>query len=108
MELVSDAGAELGYYTDAHASLSTAFGWSAAPLWTFDVHMAHPGLVEGVATASSGHEAFVYASLEGFAYAYNALTDRIVEPAVRARVRPVPVPARGDVLYDVSKILLNL
>jgi hypothetical protein len=73
VELMSDAGAELGYYTDAHASLSTAFGWSAAPLWTFDVHMAHPGLVEGAATASSGHEAFVYASLEGFAYAYNAL-----------------------------------
>ena len=73
VELMSDAGAELGYYTDAHASLSTALGWSAAPLWTFDVHMAHPGLVEGAAAASSGHEAFVYASLEGFAYAYNAL-----------------------------------
>src|SRR6185369_16523456 len=49
-----------------HASLSAAFGWSAAPLWTFDVHMAHPGLVEGAATASSGHEAFVYASLQGY------------------------------------------
>jgi uncharacterized protein YprB with RNaseH-like and TPR domain len=42
------------------------------------------------------------------AYAYNALTDRIAEPAVRARVRAVPVPSRGDVLYDVSKILLSL
>ena len=42
------------------------------------------------------------------AYAYNTLTDRITEPAVRARVRHVPVPARGDVLYDVSKILLGL
>jgi hypothetical protein len=42
------------------------------------------------------------------AYAYNALTDRIDQPAVRARVHHVPVPARGDVLYDVSKILLSL
>lgn len=42
------------------------------------------------------------------AYAYNLLSDRIAAPAVRARVRQVPVPARGDVLYDVSKILLNL
>lgn len=42
------------------------------------------------------------------AYAYNALCDRISETAVRARVRHVPVPSRGDVLYDVSKILLSL
>jgi len=42
------------------------------------------------------------------AYAYNALIDRIEAPAVRARVRPVPVPSRGDVLYDVSKLLLSL
>ena len=42
------------------------------------------------------------------AYAYNALVDRVDQPAVRARVRHVPVPARGDVLYDVSKILLSL
>lgn len=42
------------------------------------------------------------------AYAYNALTDRIDQPAVRARVHRIPVPARGDVLYDVSKILLSL
>jgi len=42
------------------------------------------------------------------AYAYNALVDKVQAPAVRARVRAVPVPTRGDVLYDVSKILLSL
>ena len=72
-ELLGDAGAELGYYTDAHASLSSAFGWSAVPLWGFDIHLAHPGLVAGQGAAASGYEAFVFASLEGFAYAYNAL-----------------------------------
>jgi hypothetical protein len=73
VELMGDAGAELGYYTDAHASLSTALGWSAAPLWTFDMHLAHPGLMEGASDGTHGNEAFVFASLEGFAYAYNAL-----------------------------------
>jgi hypothetical protein len=73
VELLGDAGAELGYYTDAHSSLSAAFGWSSAPLWSFDMHMAHPGLVEGAPERTRGHEAFVFASLEGFAYAYNAL-----------------------------------
>jgi len=73
VELLADAGTEVGYYTDAHASLSTALGWSAAPLWSFDMHMAHPGVVAAPALASRGHEAFVFASLEGFAYAYNAL-----------------------------------
>jgi len=73
-ELLTDAGAELGYYTDAHTSLSVAFGWSAAPLWSFDMHMAHPGVVAAPGIeALRGHEAFVFASLEGFAYAYNAL-----------------------------------
>jgi len=42
------------------------------------------------------------------AYGYNALVDQVDAPAVRARVRPLPVPTRGDVLYDVSKILLGL
>jgi hypothetical protein len=42
------------------------------------------------------------------AYAYNALVDRVDQPAVRARVQHVPVPTRGDVLYDVSKLLLSL
>lgn len=42
------------------------------------------------------------------AYAYNALVDEVDFPAVRARVRPIPVPTRGDVLYDVSKVLLSL
>ena len=73
VELMADAGAELGYYTDAHSSLSAALGWSASPLWTFDMHMAHPGLVAGAPQRASGFEAFVFASLEGFAYAYNAL-----------------------------------
>jgi hypothetical protein len=44
------------------------------------------------------------------AYAYNALAeDEIASaPALRAHVEPMPVPRRGDVLYDVSKILLAL
>jgi uncharacterized protein len=42
------------------------------------------------------------------AYAYNALVGEVEAPAVRAHLRPVPVPRRGDVLYDVSKILLGL
>jgi uncharacterized protein len=44
------------------------------------------------------------------AYAYNALLDRLTAraPALAARVGPVAVPGRGDVLYDVSKLLLAL
>jgi len=44
------------------------------------------------------------------AYAYNAQAaveiDRV--PGLRARVSALPVSGRGDVLYDVSKILLSL
>jgi uncharacterized protein YprB with RNaseH-like and TPR domain len=44
------------------------------------------------------------------AYAHNTLAERLVEraPALRAGFSPLPVPGRGDVLYDVSKILLEL
>jgi uncharacterized protein YprB with RNaseH-like and TPR domain len=44
------------------------------------------------------------------AYAYNALVAAEADeaPALRAHVAPLPVPLRGDVLYDVSKILLAL
>jgi hypothetical protein len=44
------------------------------------------------------------------AYAYNALVaeETAQAPALAARVQPLDVPARGDVLYDVSKILLAL
>jgi hypothetical protein len=42
------------------------------------------------------------------AIAYNALVEALATPAVRAAAPPIPVPARGDVLYDVSKILLGL
>jgi hypothetical protein len=44
------------------------------------------------------------------AYAYNALLDAQTAraPRVRAGTGAVPVPGRGDVLYDVSKILLTL
>ena len=42
------------------------------------------------------------------ALAYNALVEGLAAPAVRAAAPPLPVPARGDVLYDVSKILLAL
>jgi uncharacterized protein YprB with RNaseH-like and TPR domain len=42
------------------------------------------------------------------AVAYNALVDDIDAAAVRDAAPRVPVPGRGDVLYDVSKILLAL
>jgi uncharacterized protein len=44
------------------------------------------------------------------AFAYNEMLDAETRlaPAVRAAARSVPVPGRGDVLYDVSKILLAL
>jgi uncharacterized protein YprB with RNaseH-like and TPR domain len=44
------------------------------------------------------------------AWAYNALVEAETRdaPAVRAATRSVAVPGRGDVLYDVSKILLAL
>jgi uncharacterized protein YprB with RNaseH-like and TPR domain len=44
------------------------------------------------------------------AYAYNRMVEgeTIDAPAVRAHARTVAVPERGDVLYDVSKILLAL
>jgi uncharacterized protein len=44
------------------------------------------------------------------AYAYNAKVAAEIArvPSLRPRVPPVPVPGRGDVLYDVSKILLAL
>jgi uncharacterized protein len=44
------------------------------------------------------------------AYAYNGLVERLCSgaPALRAATHPVAVPGRGDVLYDVSKLLLAL
>jgi hypothetical protein len=44
------------------------------------------------------------------AFAYNAMIEREAAdaPALRAATRRVDVPERGDVLYDVSKILLGL
>jgi uncharacterized protein YprB with RNaseH-like and TPR domain len=42
------------------------------------------------------------------AVAYNALVDGIDAAAVRDVAPRLPVPGRGDVLYDVSKILLAL
>jgi uncharacterized protein YprB with RNaseH-like and TPR domain len=44
------------------------------------------------------------------AYAYNGLVDRWCTraPALRRVTSAVAVPGRGDVLYDVSKILLSL
>jgi uncharacterized protein len=42
------------------------------------------------------------------AIAYNALVETLTAPAVRAAVSRIDVPGRGDVLYDVSKILLAL
>jgi uncharacterized protein YprB with RNaseH-like and TPR domain len=44
------------------------------------------------------------------AYAYNQLSaaEAARAPALRARLQPLAVPGRGDVLYDVSKLLLGL
>jgi uncharacterized protein len=42
------------------------------------------------------------------AYAYNALVEVVDIPAVRALAPRLDVPGRGDLLYDVSKILLSL
>jgi uncharacterized protein YprB with RNaseH-like and TPR domain len=42
------------------------------------------------------------------AMAYNALVDAIDTAAVRDAVARLPVPRRGDFLYDVSNILLSL
>ena len=44
------------------------------------------------------------------AFAYNEMLDAetAAAPAVRAAARAVAVPGRGDVLYDISKILLAL
>jgi uncharacterized protein YprB with RNaseH-like and TPR domain len=44
------------------------------------------------------------------AYAYNALVEEEVAaaPALREHIATLPVPRRGDILYDVTKILLAL
>jgi hypothetical protein len=44
------------------------------------------------------------------AYAYNGRFEALASrsPALRQVAAPVSVPGRGDVLYDVSKILLSL
>ncbi|MES1209116.1 MAG: ribonuclease H-like domain-containing protein [Pseudomonadota bacterium] len=42
------------------------------------------------------------------ALAYNALVDAVGAPAVRDATARLAIPWRGDVLYDVSKILLQL
>jgi uncharacterized protein YprB with RNaseH-like and TPR domain len=44
------------------------------------------------------------------AYAYNALAAKEIAaaPALREHVATLPVPRRGDILYDITKILLAL
>jgi uncharacterized protein YprB with RNaseH-like and TPR domain len=44
------------------------------------------------------------------AFAHNGMIELLAQraPALRGAVRPIDVPGRGDVLYDVSKILLGL
>jgi uncharacterized protein len=44
------------------------------------------------------------------AYAHNGMVEALAQraPALRGVVRSIEVPGRGDVLYDVSKILLGL
>ena len=47
-------------------------------------------------------------TLMGYAYNARAAVEIGRAPELRARVRVLTVPSRGDVLYDVSKILLGL
>jgi uncharacterized protein YprB with RNaseH-like and TPR domain len=44
------------------------------------------------------------------AYTYNGLVERLCArtPTLRRVTRTLPIPGRGDVLYDISKILLSL
>jgi uncharacterized protein YprB with RNaseH-like and TPR domain len=44
------------------------------------------------------------------AFAHNGMVEALARraPALRAVARPIDIPGRGDVLYDVSKILLAL
>ncbi|HET6148279.1 MAG TPA: ribonuclease H-like domain-containing protein [Polyangia bacterium] len=86
--------------------LARVAGWDAAWLWRRG---------RGPGGDRDALRAFVEYNLHDvihlrtlIAYAYNALVDQVDAPAVRAHVGHVPVPTRGDVLYDVSKILLGL
>ncbi len=88
------------------AHLSGIDGWDAAWLWRRGRGRHGDRDALRLFAEYNLHDVIHLRTL--IAYAYNALVDRIDEPAVRARLAHVPVPERGDVLYDVSKILLSL
>jgi uncharacterized protein len=81
-------------------------GWDAARLWRRGAGPRGDRDALRLFAEYNLHDVIHLRTL--IAYAYNALIDRIEAPAVRARLQPVPVPTRGDVLYDVSKVLLSL
>jgi hypothetical protein len=86
------------------AHLDGIGGWDAGWLWRRGRHGDRDAL--RLFAEYNLHDVIHLRTL--LAYAYNALCDRAPEPAIRARVQHVPVPTRGDVLYDVSKVLLTL
>ena len=73
LEVVREEGFELGYHTDAQAGASVSLGWSSSRLWTLGTHPENPGLRRVAPVATRYPEAFVYAALDGSAWAYNAL-----------------------------------
>jgi hypothetical protein len=84
--------------------LANVGGWDAAWLWRRGRHGDRAAL-----RLFAEYNLYDVINLRTLiAYAYNALVDRVDAPAVRSRVPKVPVPGRGDVLYDVSKILVGL
>jgi uncharacterized protein len=94
------------------------------------LHLARPAHLEGIGGSNIGHlfrrgrdgdrealRRFAEYNLYDviglrtlMAFAHNGLFEQHAAraPALRHTTRPVPIPGRGDVLYDVSKILLSL
>ena len=73
LELLHEQGFELGYHTDAQAGASASFGWSSSRLWSFGTHPENPGLRPMPPATRRYQEAFVYATVDGFAWGYSAL-----------------------------------
>jgi len=86
------------------AHLRTVDGWDAA--WLF--RRGRDGDREALRTFAE-YNLYDAVNLRTLmAFAYNELVDAESAEAPALRRRALPVPGRGDVLYDVSKILLAL